>query len=275
MSHFLTAVIVDELEDHVMALEPYGEESEEYFEQANLITREAFISLRRDQGTVPTSTTDDEVWSWAHDNYGYVTSGTAYDYYNPAGRWDWWVMGGRFVNSLRIKPGCDYYLSLDQRGEHTTARKGQRADAARIRDIDWGAMAKGNKALRETASTIWDKHMADANYKLAYKLKWGTKKNFVDSQVKFCPCAVLLPDGEWLDDIDADLFYDIIRDPDLQDKWLCIIDCHIQAKKNKRRTQLFFSFFSVTYTSSQSTKNPNLKFKEYFFVDQALSIPSY
>lgn len=108
---------------------------------------------------------------------------------NPNSKWDWWVIGGRWENSLKLKSG-------------------EKANYARIKDIDftpapdtveyyhklWRSLISG---VCETGIEKWQ----CIGYPNAETLieTYGSEEEFVRIQSSFSTFAVITKDGEWIE----------------------------------------------------------------------------
>jgi hypothetical protein len=64
-------------------------------------------------------------------------------------------------------------------------------------------------------------------------MKYQTKENYIMKNSLHIPYAFVDVDGQWLDENDFDSydeycqhFIDTMHNPDLQDWWYVIVDCH-------------------------------------------------
>lgn len=130
---------------------------------------------------------------------------------NPNAKWDWWVIGGRWKDSLLHKDGT-------------------RCDTCQLKNIDW----EGMKQM----------HVEDAKKHNA-GLPEGSPDFFKadETPTPFRTFAILTPENEWLEPGEMgwfgsssetddsrkeynDKFDKILAEAD-QDLWLTIINCHI------------------------------------------------
>lgn len=234
MSHFNVAVFSYHPEDVEELLAPYNEqtEDEEYleFEKAcesiKDIRAEYELSKRDGEGF------DAFVSRW----YGYVYNEElgAYGYYrNPNAEWDWWEIGGRWHNELRLK-------------------QGKKCDQAQVRDVDFSPDAEAASAARR----FWEVYVEgqplaeDENpedFKSVFNREHyidqcGDKETYVKMKSCFRCWAFLTPDGEWHEQgqmgwfgvgddtkesrarFTLELESMLKSSPDL---WITIVDCHI------------------------------------------------
>lgn len=159
-------------------------------------------------------------------------------YYNPNGKWDWFQVGGRWENSIKLKDGT-------------------KASFALLKDIDFSK----NKNVIEQANRFWElyiekgkenlteeekKELKFVFYKPAYYIdRYKTKENYANQLASFSTYAVLDTDGEWYDPGDMGWFgissatpdeendfnlsyYDkFIKNKDFENTVLVMVDCHI------------------------------------------------
>ena len=234
MSHFNVAVFSYHPEDVEELLAPYDEqtEDEEYLE-----FEKAYESIEGIRAEYELSKQDGEgfdafVYRW----YGYIYNKEldAYGFYNnPNTKWDWWEIGGRWHNELRLK-------------------QGERCDQAQVRDVDFSQ----NAAAAAAAQRFWEVFVEgqplteDENpedfksifSKEYYIDQYGAKETYVKMKSGFSCWAFLTPDGEWRENgrmgwfgigddtkesrarFSLELERMLKSSPDL---WITIVDCHI------------------------------------------------
>ena len=231
MSHFLLAVLHEENQDIDELLAPYDEELEsdlmlEY-------TRAEAIKAAREDYEGNEDKTDEECIKFLGKMSRYVTDadGNVYVKFNQDAKWDWYEIGGRWKNYLRVN--------------------GERADSARLRDIDFSP----DKEMYKEALRFWDvvvghmparpeeKHFSIYNEQY-YRDTYGDRENFARMRSLFTTHAVITPDGEWHErgevgyfgyssetpeeglEWDKNYVERFIKDAD-KDLILTIVDCHI------------------------------------------------
>ncbi len=168
-------------------------------------------------------------------------------YYNPDYRFDCYQVGGRWHNMLKIsKAVADRAvrgsaslvsppLERKQRGRYRWA------DGAPIKDILWSHLnAASAKQIKELGDD-WDAQTAqDTIQAQLMRHRYVTKTNYIMLRKLFVPYATLIDDqgddvGRWLEETGDDYesmtdyyqeFYNIILNPDYQDYYLIIVDCH-------------------------------------------------
>lgn len=163
----------------------------------------------------------------AYRNFGYIC--------NPNAKWDWYEVGGRCNNHLRIKGNPDALCN-----------------EAQVCEIDFSINEDAyNKALRfwevvVEGSPIYGyereedfRSFFNAKY---YLEQYGTKENYAKSAASFSVWAFITPDGEWHENgamgwfgfndatqesrrsFAEELEKAIQEHPDC---WLTMVDCHI------------------------------------------------
>ena len=231
MSHFSLAVLHEENQDIDELLAPYDEELEsdlmlEY-------TRAEAIKAAREDYEGNEAKTDEECIKFFAEMSRYVTDadGNVYVKFNQDAKYDWYEIGGRWKNYLRVK------------GEH--------ADSARLRDIDFGP----DEEMYKDALRFWDvvvghmpprpeeKCFSIYNEKY-YRDTYGDRENFARMRSLFTTHAVITPDGEWHERGEVGYFGYSSETPEEGLEWdknyverfiknadkdliLTIVDCHI------------------------------------------------
>lgn len=108
----------------------------------------------------------DEKGNWAIDDDGLYKMST----YNPASKWDWYVIGGRWGGFLKMKPGCTGELGKRLAFDEPPAAGG--ADIALAGDVDWAAMIALDPEARTYAV------VAEGAWKAEGEMGWfGTSSN--------------------------------------------------------------------------------------------------
>ena len=153
-----------------------------------------------------------------------------YENYNPNAQWDWFVIGGRFNNQLRVMknttgPGQPFYPRTDrnQRGRKRWV------DGAKLKDILWADVNKTTPQKLKEQAARWDSLPEDSYDRKRY----GTKENYLMKINTHIPYAFIDDEGLWhnedmyhsYDDY-ARIFDNMIHREDLQDWWYVIVDCH-------------------------------------------------
>ncbi len=261
MSHFTVGLIVKNKEGIDDALSPYSGNNYDYFERVPEISREDYIRNFR-EGNPDTELSDDDIWTMAEEDYGesYVDKDMAYVAYNPDARYDWYEIGGRWPNMLRVKKNNKNIICGGHYGNTNEAvGKGRYryVDGARIKDIDWITMNKADNTKIMKMSAFWDGYVMgknpDEDYGFCYKPEYykemyKDKEDYImKSSLFYTHDLLLCPEddySEWISmgemgwfGLDAsteeslneylDRFYKIIHDPQYQDYWFVVVDCHI------------------------------------------------
>ena len=185
MSHFNVAVFttddslsVDEL------LEPYyeGHTRAPYIKY----TRQEAIDYVRKNYHQFADKSDQECWEYMAEGYIKDKKGNLYSTANEDARWDWWVEGGRWENTLKLK-------------------NGERANSARIGDIDFSPDQEVyEKALRFWNIVVEHKPLEDGEEKpfsiykeQYYRDFYKSREDYAKRQAGFSTYAVVTSDGIW------------------------------------------------------------------------------
>lgn len=108
---------------------------------------------------------------------------------NPNSKWDWWQIGGRWEDSLKLKSG-------------------ERTDYARLKDIDFTPDSNAAEHYRKLWRSILTGVCEDGiekyhffGYPNAETLvkTYGTEEEFVRINTAFSTFAVITKDGEWIE----------------------------------------------------------------------------
>lgn len=126
MSHFVLAVITEDIKELKRLMEPYyeGKEVEPYIamtKQELIDEHKALMEsiktgknkylVERDKEENLLGMTQEEFSKWYHGGT-FDEEGNLLTTYNPNSKWDWYVVGGRWKNLLKLKDGsrADYAL---------------------------------------------------------------------------------------------------------------------------------------------------------------------
>jgi hypothetical protein len=190
MSHFSVLVInTNGHYDVEESLAPFSEELEVEFEDCTYEVRdswEEFSALDKERY-------DNSFHDFALDYYGYNELNGKYGYWtNPDGKWDWWVVGGRWGNMIPCKDGS-------------------RVDKACIKDIDMNIFKCDPKVYAESLR-FWELYVEQKPAESAsdkkliefvlYNKEWfvdryHTKEEYANQTSAFATYAVI-KDGEWI-----------------------------------------------------------------------------
>lgn len=236
MSHYSLAVITDDIEKIDEILEPFKEGDKDEVDMQYL----EFLDAEKEYFE-EYKNSDCEIKDKYPTFYGYLerwhaisfdeTKGVYGYWYNPNAKWDWWTIGGRFSNSLKLKNGgfIDY---------------------AKISECDFSQDVDIKRKYKRYWETFVDKEPLNEGedefftlYKPEYYVeKYKNKEIFAESFSSFYTYAVITPDGVWhsigemlmfgLSDDYEDLPEWCINWADrfvkpYQDKWIVVIDLHI------------------------------------------------
>ena len=231
MSHFLVAVLhrSDQTVEEMLA--PYNAELETEIELE--YTREEAIKAAREDYAWNEDKTDEECIKFFAEMPCKITdkAGNVYAKYNPKAKWDWYVIGGRFEDSLRVK--------------------GERRDSARVGEIDFSPDPEEyEKSLRfwdvvvdHKPAEAGEEHFSIYNEKY-YVDTYGDRETFGRVSSLFKTHAVITPDGEWHERGEVGCFGLSSETPEEGLEWdkqyvdrfiknanpeliLTIVDCHI------------------------------------------------
>ena len=254
MSHFSVAVLSYAPDDVEKLLEPFCESSEnpEYleFEEADETMDEIRETFEREKKQ--NETLEDFVNRWYGYTYNEELDVCEYPY-NPNAKWDWWELGGRWGDMLKLKPGCQ-----GNHGERnwTNSEKSPRdgyCSQAQLKDIDlspdqkiyndairfWEVAIEGNP-IREEENPEQFRTFYRREY---YLEQFRDKEHYARDCASFSTWALVTPNGEWYENGEMGWFgaHDATAesraeyesefqralseaDPNL---WLSIVDCHI------------------------------------------------
>lgn len=259
MSHFTVGVIVKNPCDLEEALAPYCEQDENYMVRDIEWFKDDYIRDYREQNQ-DTCLTDEAIWEAAQAEYGpeRCDEEHIYCYYNPDAKWDWWSVGGRWRYRLKVLKSVEHIKDRDMFFEEPKKQKGKYrwCDGARIKDIRWEDMNRSTKEDVEQRARFWDVIVDGAEPKEGedfgfcyrgeyYKERYGTKENFIMKEGLFYTHDLL--DGIWNEwhsmgdmgwfgcdastresfEMYLQKFYEIIQNPEYQDYWFIVVDCHV------------------------------------------------
>ena len=107
--------------------------------------------------------------------------------YNPKSKWDWYVEGGRWSGSLRLKDGNTTDSAYAEEIDFTTSK-----DDMAYYGRKWDLIVEGAKPENEEEEFT-------VNYynKESFLKKYGSKEKYIEVSSAFSTYAVVTPDGEW------------------------------------------------------------------------------
>lgn len=243
MSHFTVGVICKDIEQVYNALEPYGENSDYFFERIALFTKEEYFRDNYIPAEEDIGLTTDEVWERMKRTND-IENDTLYCTCNPNPKWDWYQIGGRWPNSLKISKDAEYYNDCLKQDDKTIKGRSRWVDCARIKDIKWKDIIKLRPSDKKEIEDFWENRVEKGidNYKgdvytaEYYKNMYKTKENYYKSMANYSTFSLLVdPEGKWIDSDEffpgdktyIDVFYDYVKKPEYQDYWFVVVDCHI------------------------------------------------
>ena len=208
-----------------------GEKVRPYWRSGDEMSEYYKIILHNDE-----TKTDEELYEIYHEDnqdLSFDENGNELSTYNPKSKWDWYSIGGRWDQMLRLK------------GKDT------RVNEALVKDIDFSP----NKEKYEEAKRFWEivvekKPLKDGEekpytiYKEDYFIdRYKDADNFATSQSRFSTYALVTPKGEWFEPgkmgwwgmssatSDSEKEFKQFFDKYIAEanpKWtLTIVDCHI------------------------------------------------
>lgn len=155
--------------------------------------------------------------------------------YNPKSKWDWYVVGGRFSDMLKLKNGCfvnsAYAKDIDFSVDEKRYKEGIRF---------WEIVVEGQESKTEEERNSYISYLSKEYYIKRYK----TKENYAKSISTIHTYAILMPNGEWLepgrmgwfgishaeikDEIAFEENFAKYIEQAIQNNWLItVVDCHI------------------------------------------------
>ena len=206
--HYLVAVFTKENQTVEELLQPYQENGMGGVDAKYLEFKDCTDEVREEYEEDNRGCSTFEEYVEEHCDYEEYKNKLGY-WENPNGKWDWYLIGGRWIGQLRLKPGA----TSGQRGERSWCNEKaimpeDRYDSALIKDIDF---TPNEEELNKYART-WDLKMrlvepkdeeekATADFGLMPKEimveKFKTKENYVRACSLFSTYAVITPDGRW------------------------------------------------------------------------------
>ncbi len=214
----------------------------------NLIERIESLEkqLANDQEKLKTYTDEDyyeEKRQWWEDDM-VNENGDLLSTYNPDSKYDYYVVGGRWENSLKVKE--------DKLSEYPDNHKGY-VDSAKVSDVDFFYV---DPVSAVNSGRFWDITVEGAPLKEGeeepfslynkdyYLERYKTRDNFIKTVNSFRTYAILTPDSKWHepgqmgywgmndasveDEVNFDKNYFNILDLEkYKDCYITVIDCHI------------------------------------------------
>lgn len=253
MSHFSVAVLSNSPEDVEDLLAPYCESTDD---PKCLDIETADIPMEEMRGKYELEKENDESFSsFVERYYGYTYNEELNEcgyLCNPNAKWDWYQIGGRWNDMLRLKPGCH-----GRHGEKDWCNRGRPykegfCAQAKLCDVDFSC----SSAVYDRAMRFWEIVAESAalqagesadQYQTFYSKEYyleqfGDKHTYAQHVASFSTWAFITPDGEWHEAGQIGWFgtHDATResraayqakldaalksDPNL---WITIVDCHI------------------------------------------------
>ena len=166
-----------------------------------------------------------------------MPDGSVRSMYNPNSKWDWWEIGGRCSGLLMTKDG-QQANTLPIKEIANLYDKEKEADAKKF----WEIFVEGSTDYSEGEIK---EVMSRAFYKKEYLLKiYKTKENYIKCCCSLATYALLIEGKEW--EAKGEMCYfgisdeengaeikwlermtEVLTNPDYQDYFLTVVDCHI------------------------------------------------
>ena len=254
MSHFSVAVLSHAPQDVETLLAPFDESTcnPAYveFEAADESMEEIRWAFEREKK--PGETLEDFVSRW----YGYTYNAEldAWGYLcNPNAKWDWWELGGRWSNMLRLKAGRKGNRADRTCPNTKKPRKRSYCAQAQLKDIDFSPDPQAyNEALRFWEVVVEGRPLRKGEDPGQFRLHASREyylKQFQDKEqyalacTSFTTWALVTPDGDWHESGTMGWFGTSNATPQSRSRygeflrstlanadpemWLSIVDCHI------------------------------------------------
>lgn len=185
MSHFTCAVFTREGQTVDELLAPYDENMpvDRYVQY----TRQEAIKDVREWLGKDEKTSDEECWEIMASDFDedmIDEEGNLYSTRNPDAKWDWYDIGGRWGDYLKVR--------------------GKRKNTAKVKEIDFSP----DQDVYKAALDFWDKAVDNDDVNPEDKIPtlftrdyyrefYGDRETYARHQAQFSTFAVILPDGSW------------------------------------------------------------------------------
>ena len=179
MSHFAVAVFHKKNQSIDDLLAPYDEQLP--VEKEIDLTYQAAVEYVRKYYSEFSDKEDYDCWEFISRGYDkdmIDSEGNLYVAYNPDGKWDWWQIGGRFKNKLRLKA------------------TGKNVDSAQIKKIDFKPSEERIKKAAEHWNKVENNQLEWENPEY-YLERYKTREQFFACSLPFHTFAVVTSDGTW------------------------------------------------------------------------------
>lgn len=154
---------------------------------------------------------------------------------NPDGRYDWFVIAGRWAKNLMVSPDASVEMgwthSEDEKYDLVYEGRGYfGVDVCRIRHVDFEAMRLGS--LRLSREEIKRQFESEGNGSDASMYYGGDFEKYISVEKYSVFHSVLKEDGEWVDSEDFrnnrqanEALKEAITSAD-PESWIVVVDCH-------------------------------------------------
>ena len=259
MSHYCVAVISKKNEKGVISalLEPYKESKKIEYRDCTEEVLNAWNTGKSEYGTeINHDEYENSIEKFADEYFGYEVykedDYVKYGYwYNPNAKWDWYSIGGRWNNFLKLKRSVESDKTCS---DIVNLSKPECTNVAQIKDIDFSL----NKEDYNSSIRFWELYIEDQEpknkkekelkvctlYKKEFYInRYKTKENYAKSVSSFSTFAVVTEEG-WFEQCQmgwfglsnetddeaiawVDNYYDrFIKNAD-PESYITIVDCHI------------------------------------------------
>ena len=162
MSHYCVAVISKEYigENVFSLLEPFDEAKDVAYQDCTEEVLNAWNTGKTEYGTeIDRNEYENNIEKFACEYFGYrtitVEGSKKYGYwFNPNAKWDWYSIGGRWNNLLKLK--CKDKSNEDCSGIINLS-KVEYANSAKIKDVDFSL----DKKQYDTSKRFWELYVED------------------------------------------------------------------------------------------------------------------
>ena len=208
------------------------------------------------------ATTDEELYeAYKDEDAEYDEQGNRLTTYNQNSKWDWYAIGGRYNNLIVVDKDnddvVDYYdlgLGMSLKSSVDGEPNLKKVNGARIKDIHFDKMGGDyEKAIRFWELIVEKQEPKDEQekertkwniYKPEYYIeRYKTKEEYAKQESMFITWALVDEKG-WFEQGKmgwwclnnatnestksfAEMFQEYINEPNNQDKYMVIVDCHI------------------------------------------------
>jgi hypothetical protein len=212
MSHFPVLVLLKKTQNLQELLAPFSENLE--VEPYIVTERDEFIkTMRVDYKDIPEvyDLSDDEFISVLREDYHLDDKGNEISTCNKQSKWDWWSVGGRWSDKLKLTKEAYTTVLEDCCSDVILSARNTLSgycSAAKIKYLDFAP----DQEISAQSLRFWELYVDKAvpqgqtekemiewiRRKPEYYIdRFGTKENYAELQSLFHTWAVVTPDGQW------------------------------------------------------------------------------